>query len=156
MPLSKQQNNPSYVVAETTTYRVGIKSVRVYHAFLDAPNRETSSSAATTLLFHLDKCRCEQWNVTINFIDFSHSSNLAWSTPNRLTGRPRHTLSQMSHFSDSITSQIVRNGILPVRDFESARLKASEVSNLWRVLTPEGQNFSSNFTIEELTSASST
>ena len=40
-----------------------------------------------------------------------------------------------------------------MRDCESALLMASKVSDLWRVLTPGGQSFSGDFTVEELTSA---
>ena len=37
-----------------------------------------------------------------------------------------------------------------MRDREFARLVASEVSDLWRVLTPGGQSLSGDFTVEEL------
>ena len=40
-----------------------------------------------------------------------------------------------------------------MRDCESTRLVASEVSNLWKVSTPEGQSLSLDITIEELMSA---
>ena len=40
-----------------------------------------------------------------------------------------------------------------MRDHKSSRLMASEVSNLWRVLTPDSQSLSHDFNIEELTSA---
>ena len=39
-----------------------------------------------------------------------------------------------------------------MRDHESAQLVASDVSNLWRVLRPDGQSLSSDFTIEEFIS----
>ena len=123
-----------------------------YPTFLDASNREKSSSDATALLSHLDQRRREWWNEAIDYIDFSHSSLLAWSTLNKLTGRLRHTSHECSISANSITSQIVRNGIFPVRDRKSVRLVALEVSDLWRVLTPDSQSLSGEITVDELMS----
>ena len=81
------------------------------------------------------------------------TSRLAWSTPNRLTGRSRYTSCKCPISENSIASQVVRNGIFPVRDSEFAQLVASEVSDLWRVLALDSQEFSSDFTVEELMSA---
>ena len=100
-----------------------------------------------------DQRRCEQWNKTIDSFEFSHTNRLAWSTLNRLIGRLRHTSCKGPVSANSIASQVMRNGIFPVRDHDSARLVASEVSDLWRVLTPDSQSLSGDFTIEELTSA---
>ena len=47
----------------------------------------------------------------------------------------------------------MRNGIFLVRDSESTRHVASEVSEVWRVLTPDSQSLSSHFTVEKLMSA---
>ena len=132
----------------------GDKQCESFHCFfLDAPNGEKSSSAATALLSYLDQRSCELWNVAINFIDISHSSLLSWSSLNRLTGRSRHTSRKCPVSANSISSQAVKNRIFSVRDHESAQLMASEVSDLWRVLTPDSQSISSDFTVKGLTSA---
>ena len=57
------------------------KCENLYCAFLDAPNREKSSSATTALLSYLDKLRCDRWNEAIDSIGFSHSQPLSIEYP---------------------------------------------------------------------------
>ena len=53
-----------------------------------------------------------------------------------IKGRSRHTSHKCPISANSITSQVVTNQILIVKNHKSAPLVASEVSDLWRVLTP--------------------
>ena len=55
--------------------------------FLQSPQKDNSSLAATALLFKLDTKQRNQWSKAVRSIDFSHSSQKAWSILNNLTGR---------------------------------------------------------------------
>ena len=64
----------------------------LYKTFLQSPQGDDSSLAATTLLAKLDRKRRDRWSEAVRSIDFSHSSRKAWSILNNLTGRSRHSL----------------------------------------------------------------
>ena len=64
------------------------------------------------LFRRLDQKRLERWNETINTIEFSHSSHLAWSIVNNLTGRSARSLRKCPISANSIASQLKENGSL--------------------------------------------
>ena len=63
----------------------------LYKTFLQSPQGDDSSLAATVLLAKLDRKRRNRWIEAVWSIDFSHSSRKAWSILNNLTGRLRHS-----------------------------------------------------------------
>ena len=63
----------------------------LYKTFLQSPQGDDSSLAATALLAKLDRNRRDQWSEAVRSIDFSHSSRKAWNILNNLTGRSRHS-----------------------------------------------------------------
>ena len=52
----------------------------LYRAFLESPKGRDSNGADIALLFRLDKKRRDRWSKAAQTIDFSHSSEKAWST----------------------------------------------------------------------------
>ena len=58
----------------------------LYKTFQQSPQGDESSLAATALFAKLDKKWRNQWSEAVRSIDFSHSSQKAWSILNNLTG----------------------------------------------------------------------
>ena len=112
----------------------------LYKTFLQSPQGNYSSLAATTLLAKLDRKRRDRWSVAIWSIDFSHSSRKAWSISNNLTGRSRHSPRHCLVSADAIASQLVRNGKYEAVDRNSSRLVSQEVSDLWTATKPDAVN----------------
>ena len=110
----------------------------LYKTFLQSPEGDDSSLAATALLAKLDRKRRDRWSDAVRSIDFSHSSRKAWSILNNLTGRPRHSPRHCPVSADAIASQLVRNGKYEAIDRKSSRFVSQEVSDLWRATTPDG------------------
>ena len=54
----------------------------LYKTFLQSPQGDDSSLAATALLAKLDRKRRDRWSEAVRSIDFSHSSRKVWSTLN--------------------------------------------------------------------------
>ena len=117
----------------------------LYKTFLQSPQGNDSSLAATALLAKLDRKRRDRWSEAVRSIDFSHSSRKAWSILNNLTGRSRHSPRHCPVSADAIASQLVRNGKYEAVDRKSSRLVFQEVSDLWRATTPDAVNISDNF-----------
>ena len=109
--------------------------------------------AATALLAKLDRKRRDRWLEAFRSIDFSHSSRKAWSILNNLTGRSRHSPRHCPVSADAIACQLVRNGKYQAVDCKSFRLVSQEVSDLWRVTTPDAVNISANFSQREYAAA---
>ena len=107
----------------------------LYRTFLQSPQGDDSSLAATTLLGKLDRKRRNRWSEAVRNIDFSHSSRKAWSILNNLTGRSRHSPRHCPVSADAIASQLVKNGKYEAVDRKSSRRVSQEVSNLWRATT---------------------
>ena len=64
---------------------------------------------------------------------------------NNLTGRSRHSPRHCPVSADAIASRLVRNGKYEAVDRKSSRLVFLEVSDLWRVTSPDAVNISENF-----------
>ena len=124
----------------------------LYKTFLQSPQGNDSSLAATALLAKLDRKRRDRWSEVVRSIDSSHSSRKAWSILNNLTGRSRHSLRHCPISADAIASQLVRNGKYEAVDRKSSRLVFQEVSDLWtKHQTPV--NISDNFSQREFAAA---
>ena len=80
-----------------------------------------------------------KWEEAVNSINFSHSSQKVWSTINTLTGRSGCSFCLCPVLANSIASQLVKNGARKTESRESTRLVNKELSNLWKVPTPEGK-----------------
>ena len=107
----------------------------LYKTFLQSPQKDDSSLAATALLAKLDRKRRDRWSEAVRSIDFSHCSRKAWSILNNLTGRSQHSPRHCPVSADAIASQLVRNGKYEAVDRKSSRLVCKEVSDLWRATT---------------------
>ena len=125
----------------------------LYKTFLQSPQGDNSSLAASALLAKLDRKRRDRWSEAVRSIDFSHSSRKAWSILNNLTGSSQHSPRHCPVLADVIASQLVRNGKYEAVDFKSSRLVSQEVSDLWRATTPDAVNISDNFSQREFTAA---
>ena len=101
----------------------------LYRTFLQSPQGDDSSLAATALLAKLDRKRRDRWSEAVRNIDFSHSSRKAWRILNNLTGRSRHSPRHCPVLADAIASQLVRNWKYEVVDRKSSRLVSQEVSD---------------------------
>ena len=108
---------------------------------------------ATALLAKVDRKRRDRWSEAVRSIDFSHSSQKAWSTLNNLTGRSQHSPRHCPVSANAIASQLVRNGKYEAADRKSSRLVFQEVSDLWRATTPDAVNISDNFSQTEFAAA---
>ena len=126
----------------------------LYKTFLQSPQGDDSSLAATAQLAKLDRKRRDRWSEAVRSIDFSHSSRKAWSILNNLTGRSRHSPRHCPVLANAIASQLVRNGKYEAVDRKSSRLVFQEVSDLWRATTPDTVNiFPDNFSQREFAAA---
>ena len=125
----------------------------LYKTFLQSPQGDNSSLAATALLAKLDGKRRDQWFKAVQSIDFSHSSQKAWSILNNLTGRSQHSPRHCPASADAIAFQLVRNGKYEAVDRKSSRVVSQEVSDLWRATTPDAVNISDSFLQREFAAA---
>jgi len=110
----------------------------LYRSFIRAPVGTASDRAASSLLSRLQQKKQERWEEAVNSMDFSHSSRKAWRTINKLTGRSGRSSRVCPVSANSIASQLVKN--------EAHK----ELSNLWKIPTPEGHSISEPFRPEEL------
>jgi len=85
--------------------------------------------------------------------DFSHSSRKAWRTTNKLTGRSGRSFCQCTISVNSIASQLVKNRAHKTRDRESTRLVNKQLSDQWKIRTPEGHSVAEPFRPDELAAA---
>jgi len=122
----------------------------LYRCFIRAPVGTDSDRAASSLLSRLGQKKQERWDKSVNSIDFSHYSRKAWRAINKLTGRSGRSFPQCPDSPNSIASQLVKNGAHRAGDRESTRLVNKELSDLWKIPTPEGRSISEPFRPEEL------
>ena len=145
-PLRKLPKTLSYAGIEITTIPCwDAECESLYKTFLQSPQGDHSSLAVTALLAKLDRKRRDRWSEAVRSIDFSHSSQKAWSILNNLTGRSRHNPRHCPVSADAIASQLVRNGKYKAIDRKSSPFVCKEVSDLWRTTTPDAVNISDNF-----------
>ena len=110
------------------------------------------SRAASSLLSRIQQ-KQEQWEEDFNSIEFSHSSRKAWRTLNKLTGRSGRSSHLCPVSANSIASQLVKNGAHRTGGRESTRLDNKQLSDLWKILTPEGHSISEPFRPEKFAAA---
>ena len=145
-PLRKQPKRLSHAGIKIAIFRVGMQSVNPsIKPFLQSPQGDDSSLAATALLAKLDRKRRDRWSEAVWSIDFSHSSRKAWSILNNLTDRSRHSPRHCPVSADAIASQLVRNRKYEGVYRKPSRLVFQEVSDLWRATTPDAVNISDSF-----------
>ena len=112
-----------------------------------------SDRAASSLLSRLRQKKQERWKEAVNSIDFSHSSRKAWRTINKLTGRSGRSCCVCPVSENSIDSQLEKNGAHKTSDREPTRLVNKQLSNLWKIPTPEDHSISEPFRPEEFAAA---
>jgi len=125
----------------------------LYRSFIRAPVGTASDRAASSLLSRLQQKKQERWEEAVNSIDFSHSSRMAWRTINKLAGRSGRSSRLCPVSANSIASQLVKNGAHKTSDRESTRLVNKQLSDLWKIPTPEGHNISEPFRLEDFAAA---
>ena len=125
----------------------------LYRSITRAPVGTDSDRAATSLLSRLGQKKQERREEAVISIEFSRSSHKAWRTINKLTGRSGRAFRQCPISANSIASQLVKNGAQKTGDRKSTRLVNRELSDLWKIPTPEGHSISEPFRPEELTAA---
>ena len=121
----------------------------LYKTFLQSPQGDHSSLAATALLAKLDRKQRDRWSEAVWSIDFSHFSRKAWSILNNLTGKSRHSPRHCPVSAIAISSQLVKNGKYEAVDHKSSRLVSQEASDFRRATTPDAVNISDNFLQKE-------
>ena len=109
--------------------------------------------ADSSLLSRLQQKKPEWWEEAVNSIDFSHSIRKAWRTTNKLTGRSGRSSGVCPVSQNSIASQLVKNGAHKTSDREPTRLVNKQLSDLWKIPTPEGHSISEPFRPEEFAAA---
>ena len=129
------------------------ESENLHRTFLKSPEGSDSYGAATALLLRLAKKRRDRWSEAVQTIDFSHSSQKAWSILNNPTGRSRRSPRHCAISASGITSQLIRNGRYEGIDRESSRLISQEMSDLWRATPTSPLNISESFTSQEFAAA---
>jgi len=145
-------NNASHLAVRRTMCHAGTKSARPSVAPLFEPQW------GLTLIepprpYYLGQKKQERREEAVNSTDFSHSSRKAWRTINKLTGRSGRSFHQCPVSANSIATQLVKNGAHRTGDRESTRLVNKELSDRWKIPTPEGQSISEPFRPEELAAA---
>ena len=113
--------------------------------FLQSLQGDNSCLAATALLAKLDRKQRYRWSEAVQSIDFSHSSQKAWSILNNLTCWSQQTPNHCPITANAIGSQLVRNGRYEAVNCKSSQLVFQEVSDLWRATTPDPVNISDTF-----------
>ena len=121
----------------------------LYQTFLQYPEGHESSRAATALLARLDRKRRNRWSEAVHKINFSHSSRVAWSTLNNLTGRLRQSAHQCPVSAYVIASQLVKNGKYEGANRKVSRFVMQKLSDLWRTTAPDAVNISGGFSPRE-------
>ena len=112
-----------------------------------------SDRAASTLLSQLQQKKQERWEEAVNSIDFSHSSRKAWRTINIVTGRSGRSSHLCPVSVNSIVLQLVKNGAHKTGHREPTRLVNKQLSDLWKIPTPESHSISEPFRPEEFAAA---
>jgi len=95
----------------------------------------------------------EGWEEAVNSINFSHSSRKAWRTINKLTGRSRRSSHLCPVLANSIASQLVKNRAHKTGDYKCTRFINNQLSDLWKIPTPEGHSISKPFRPEKFAAA---
>jgi len=114
----------------------------LYRSIIRAPVGTASNRVASSLLFRLQQKKQERWEEAANSIDFSHSSRKAWRTINKLTGRSGRSSRVCPVSSNTIASQLVKNGAHKTSYRKPTRLVNIQLSDLWKIPTPEDHNIS--------------
>ena len=128
----------------------------LYQTFLQYPEGHKSSRATTALLARLGRIGRDRWCKAVQNISLSHSSWVAWSVLNNLTGRSRQFLRQCSVSANAIASQLAKNDKCEGSNREIYRFAMQELSDLWRATAPNAADISRDFSPREFAAASTT
>jgi len=125
----------------------------LYRSFIRAPVGAASDRATSSLLSRLQQKKQERWEEAVNPIDFSNSSRKAWRTINKPTRKSERSSRVCPVSANSIASQLVKNGARKTGSREPTRFVNKELSDLWKIPTPEGHSISEPFRLEEFPAA---
>jgi len=82
------------------------------------------------------------WEEAGNSIDVLHCSRKVWSPIKKLTGRSASSSRLCPVSAYFIASQLMQNGAHKTRDRESTKLVNKQLSDLWKIPTPDGDSTS--------------
>ena len=99
-----------------------------------------SDRAASFLLSRLEQKKQERREEAVNSIGFSYSRCKPWRTIKKLTGLSGRSSRLCPASANAITSQLVKNSAYRTGDRESTRLVNKQLSDLWKIPTPEGRS----------------
>ena len=125
----------------------------LYQKFLQCPEGHESSRADIALLARLDRKRRDRWPEAVQNIDFSHSSRVAWSTLNNLTGWSRQSPRQCLVSANAIASQLVKDGKYEGANRKISRFVLQELSDFCRTIAPDAINIFVDFSRREFSTA---
>ena len=90
LPSLQQQKRQYHLVVRTTTGHAGKRRASTYTSFFWQGRVWQLMQLEPLCFLGLTKQWKNRWYETVNFIDFTYLSWLAWNTINNLTGRTRH------------------------------------------------------------------
>ena len=127
---ARRRKSVSHVADQIIIYRVGLLSLKTYtkHS-CNTPKGTTLPELLRLWLPSLTGNGWDRWSEAVQNIDFSHSSWIAWSTLNNLTGRSRQFLRQCYVSANAIASQLVENKKYESANRETSRLVMQELSD---------------------------
>ena len=125
----------------------------LFCSFIRAQLGTASDRVASSLLSRIQQKKQERWAEAVNSNGFSHFSRKAWRTINKLTGGSGHSSRMCPVSANSIASQLVKNGAHKTSDRKPTRLINKQLSDLWKIPTPEGHSISEPFRPEEFAAA---
>ena len=141
----------SHVADETMVYHVGITSVKT--STKHSCNTLKGMSLAELLQLCLPSLTGNGGSEAVQNIDFSHSSLVAWSTLNNLSGRSRQSPRQCLVLANAETSQLVKTGKYEGANREISHSVTQELSDRWRDTSPDAVNISGDFSPREFAAA---
>ena len=89
------------------------------------------------------------WSESVQNIDFSHSSRVAWTTFNNLTSRSRQSHRRCLVSANAIARHLVKNGKYEDANRKASKLVMQELSNLWRATATDAVNIVGDFSPRE-------
>ena len=118
-------------------------------SFIRDPVGTDSDKAASSLISRLGQKKQDRWEEAVNSIVFSTPAARRGEQSTNLLAGLDASFDSTPVSANSIASQLVKNGAHRTGDRESTRLVNKELSDQWKIPTPEGHSISEPFRPEE-------
>ncbi|XP_030759384.1 uncharacterized protein LOC115884825 [Sitophilus oryzae] len=109
--------------------------------FAEDPFSDQTITCGTALMTALSEAREKKWIETLDRMDMSHSSKIAWNLIKKLDGDPKLSKAPANVTPNQVANQLLLNG-----KFNSKRQK----TKIKRLIPTENTNFQKSFTMKEL------